>query len=185
MYESRTRYPGYDLLKEKEHWDEHTREIVCKRLGPFLPFKFLQKKEAEEILSLARHIVYDERREILDYIIHELDEKLGLPFGEDQRKLGTPDGKMLIRQGLKLLNDSARDQYDRSFSGLDKTLQVTMLRNLQQGIALPPTIWGEFPQKEFFKKLVRELVSAYYSLPAAPAPTMQISASLPYFLCLR
>jgi hypothetical protein len=47
MQENRTRYPSYDVLKEKDQWDEHTREIVIKRLGPFPKNKFLKEHEAK------------------------------------------------------------------------------------------------------------------------------------------
>ena len=28
-------YPNYDVLALQDEWDEHTRQIVKKRLGPF------------------------------------------------------------------------------------------------------------------------------------------------------
>ncbi len=165
MQENRTRYPSYNMLNEKEHWDEHTREIVLKRLGPFDKNKFLTDHEAEMILAIARHIVYDERKEILNYVVHHLDSALASPIGEDQRKTGTPPRDILIRRGLKAIDKLSEKKLGASFLEIDITEQLTLLEELDKGKAMPLSEWQKIPQKELFKKLATEIVSAYYSHP--------------------
>ncbi|HBX22157.1 MAG TPA: gluconate 2-dehydrogenase subunit 3 family protein [Desulfotomaculum sp.] len=165
MQENRTRYPGYDLLKEKDHWDDHTREIVLKRLGPFEKHKFLNQHEADLIAAIAKHILYDERKELLDYVLHHIDNKLSSPIGEDQRKVGTPDQKVLIREGLKALDKLAQKQYGAPFLEVDPQPQLLLLSALAAGKAAPMTEWQTIPQKELFKKLATQITSAYYSHP--------------------
>lgn len=165
MQENRTRYPSYDVLREREHWDEHTREIVLKRLGPFDNNKFLTDHEAEMIASIARHIIYDNRKEILAYVVHHLDSILASPVGEDQRKVGTPPRQELIREGLKAIDKLARQQYGTPFLELDEKKQLSMLEGLDHGKAMALPEWQLIPQKELFKKLATETVSAYYSHP--------------------
>ena len=162
--QERTRYPKYDVLIEKEHWDDHTREIVLKRLGPFNDYKFLNKHEAEMILAIAKHIVYDERKEILHYVVHHLDNTLASPIGEDQRKVGIPEHKTLVRQGLKDLDKFAQKQYGGSFLEINVQQQLSLLTALSKGEAMQME-WQSMSQKELFKKLTTEIVSAYYSHP--------------------
>ncbi|MDD4335508.1 MAG: gluconate 2-dehydrogenase subunit 3 family protein [Desulfotomaculaceae bacterium] len=165
MQENRTRYPGYDILKEKEHWDDHTHEIVLKRLGPFPKHKFLNDYEAKMILAIAQHIVYDNRKEILDYVLHHIDNALSSTIGEDQRKVGTPVQKVLVREGLKAIDKLAKKQYKSSYLESDVQQQLSILAALQKGKAAKMDEWQTIPQKELFKKLATQITSAYYSHP--------------------
>ena len=165
MQEKKSRYPGYDLLKEKDHWDEHTREIVLKRLGPFPKNKFLKKYEVKLISTIAKHVIYDERKEIIQYIVHHLDSTLSSPVGEGQRKIGTPEQKTLIRGGLKAIDKLAEKIYGLSFMEIDQQQQLTILIDLHTGKAAQIKDWQTIPQKELFKKLASEITSAYYSHP--------------------
>ena len=166
MQKKRTRYPGYDVLNQKEHWDDHTREIVLKRLGPFPENKFLSEYEAEMVFTIARHVVYDERKEILDYVVHHLDSSLSSPIGEDQRKVGAPEQKTLVQEGLKAIDRLAEKQYGATFLKIGTQQQFSILSDLQRGKAVPLEEWRLIPQKELFKKLATEITSAYYSHPA-------------------
>lgn len=165
MQKNRTRYPSYDILREKDHWDEHTREIVLKRLGPFPKNKFLEEQETKMISAIAQHIIYDERKEILDYIIYHLDSILSSSIGENQRKVGTPEQKILVREGLKAIEKVAKKQYGASFLEINAQEQFNILQDLDQEKAISLEAWQTTPQKELFKKLATEIVSAYYSHP--------------------
>lgn len=165
MQENRTRYPGYDILKEQDHWDDHTREIVLKRLGPFPKHRFLHQHEAEMIFAIAQHIVYDNRKEILDYVLDHIDSTLYSPIGEDQRPVGVPEQKLLVRQGLKAIDKLAQKQYHASFLEITPQQQLAILTDLDMGKAMAMDEWQSIPQKKLFKKLATQIVSAYYSHP--------------------
>jgi len=165
MQEIRTRYPGYDILKEQYHWDDHTREIVLKRLGPFPEHKFLNEYQAQMIFAIAQHVVYDNRKEILDYVLHHMDSTLSSLVGEDQRKAGTPEQKVLIREGLKAIDKLANKKYGKPFLEINIEQQLSVLTALHKGQAPPMDEWQTIPQKELFKKLATTIVSAYYSHP--------------------
>lgn len=165
MQEDRTRYPGYDILKEQDHWDDHTREIVLKRLGPFPEHRFLHQREAEMIFAIAQHIVYDDRKEILDYVLDHIDSTLFSPIGEDQRQVGEPEHKVLIRKGLKAIDKLAEKQYGASFLEIDSQQQLSLLTALETGKAMLVDEWQSISQKQLFKKLATQIVSAYYSHP--------------------
>ncbi len=160
-----THYPSYNVLDQMEQWDSHTKEIVRRRLGDFPPLAFLSEREAGYIAIIARHIIYDNRDDIISWIVRHFDEKLSSDIGENQRKVGTPPEKKLIRDGLNALDHLSQVSYKRNFADLDDEKQFAMLADLQQGKAAAIPEWSYIPQKELFKKLASEIVAAYYSHP--------------------
>ncbi|WP_066633750.1 gluconate 2-dehydrogenase subunit 3 family protein [Desulfolucanica intricata] len=165
MNEQRTRYPGYDVLKEQDEWDPHTREIVLKRLGPFPEPEFLSENEVEMIKAIAGHLVYDNREEIMAFVVHNLDQNLASDIGESERKPEQPEQKNLIRWGLRYIESLAQTEYKSKFLELDEEKQFQIIAALQTGKAPQLPEWSRVPQKELFKKLVTEVVGAYYSHP--------------------
>jgi hypothetical protein len=136
-----------------------------KRLGPFPDHRFLEKHEAQMIFAIAKHIVYDHRKEILDYVLHHMDNTLSSPIGEDQRKVDTPEQRVLVREGLKAVDEVAQKQYGASFLEIRVDQQLSILTALQKGKAVQVKAWQTIPQKELFNKLATAIASAYYSHP--------------------
>jgi hypothetical protein len=167
MKEKRTHYPAYDVLANQEEWDAHTKEIVLARLGPFPKPQFFRPGEEALVRVIAAHLVYDERQEILDFVVYHFDRSLAADRGEGQRSPNSPPAKDLVRWGLKALENLAQKQFQRKFLELDGEKQLALLASLQQGRALEIPDWQKVPQKELFKKLAGEIISAYYSHPTA------------------
>ncbi|HHX50248.1 MAG TPA: gluconate 2-dehydrogenase subunit 3 family protein [Clostridia bacterium] len=165
MNEKRTHYPGYDVLVAQDEWDAHTREIILARLGPFPKPQFFSPGEEALIRVMAMHLVYDERQEILDFVVSHLDRSLAAAIGEGQRSPEAPPAGELVRRGLKAVDNLAQKQFQTKFLELDTQKQVELLASLQQGLAPEIPDWKKVPQKELFKKLAEEIVSAYYSHP--------------------
>ncbi len=157
-------YPDYDVLALQDEWDDHTREIVNKRLGPF-QFKLLTQWERDMIKTVGQHLIYDNREEILDWIAAHVDHKLNSPLGEGQRKPKTPPQKILIRDGLKALDNWAKHSFSTSFISLEMDQQFQIISSLQFGWLEQLKDWDEGLQKDLFKKLVGLVVDAYYSHP--------------------
>lgn len=163
MNEPRTRYPGYDVLKAKDEWDPHTREIVQKRLGPFPEPEFLTAIEADLFKAIAGHLVYDNREAILAFVVHHLDQQLAADIGQDQRKPEEPEQRNLIRWGLQYIDRLALEEHQVNFLALEQEQQFQILASLQKGQAPQLPEWSRVPQKELFNKLLTESVNAYYS----------------------
>ncbi len=159
------RYPGYDVLERMDEWDSHTREIVRERLGPFPNRRILTEREWAYLSIIAGHLVYDNRADIIEWIVSHCDRKLADETGEGERKKGVPPEKFLIREGLKAMDHAAQLSYGSEFGALDINQQFQMLADLQMGKAAHIPQWSMVPQKALFNKLVSEMVSAYYSHP--------------------
>jgi len=167
MTELKSYYRGYNVMNFEEEWDSNTREIIQKRLGPFPKNRFFSSKEALQIATIAKHITYDDRDNIIAWIVYHLDDTLSSDIGEDQRKVGTPPMKKLIRDGLKAIDESSRKAYKRDFLSLEAEEQEKLLEDLSKGQMPSIPAWNNIPQKELFKKLASSIVKAFYSHPEA------------------
>lgn len=161
---SESLYPTYDVLERQEEWDDHTRAIVSKRLGPF-QLKVLSQAEQEMIRVLAQHLAYEERDEILSWVTAHIDQQLAQPYGESQRKSSTPPQKVLILAGLKALNKWAKSSFSKAFLKLDVDQQFSLISSLQLGHLAPLKDWDASLQQDLFKKLVGLVMDAYYAHP--------------------
>lgn len=161
----KTHYPSYDVMALQDEWDSNTKEIVLKRLGPFGRCNFLTKKEEELLRLLAQHIVYDDRQEIIDWIIHHIDQQLDTEIGESQRKPDVSPEKTFIREGLKAIDKVFQQNFGKNFAESETQQQFQFVANLQLGKVIGITGWSKMLQKDLFKKLAELIVSAYYSHP--------------------
>lgn len=161
----KTHYPDYDLLSQKEEWDAHTREIVLKRLGPFPRLKYLDDYEEAMIRAISQHLVYDDREEIIGWLVYHLDQQLRNEYGESQRKPETPPMPILIRQGLKAIDQVAQSLYSQEFLSIGVKEQFEILASIQLAKAYPIPEWSTVPQKDLFNKLLDIIISGYYSHP--------------------
>lgn len=160
-----THYPEYSVMDMADEWDEHTREVVEKRLGPFPKYKFIKEKEARYLAIIAEHLINDDRKEILHWIVHHIDQSLAEIIGEAQRKVNTPPEQQLIREGLLALDHVSRLSFANEFGELDKKQQFEILAALDKGKTPQIPEWSKIPPKELFNKILGLVSEAYYSHP--------------------
>lgn len=157
-------YPDYDVLAHKDEWDENTRQVVLSRLGPF-QYKLLSGWELEMVQTVAGHLTYENRPEILAWIAAHVDHELSQAQGEGQRQPEVPPQKDLVLRGLKALESWAEELYKKGFLELNVQEQLQILQSLQLGKLQVAGEWNAALQKALFKKLVGLAVDAYYSHP--------------------
>ncbi|MCK8827642.1 gluconate 2-dehydrogenase subunit 3 family protein [Natroniella acetigena] len=165
MVEGKTYYPDYDVLDSIEEWDPVTADAVLKRLGPFPALKFLTADEEQKLRVITKHLVYDHRDEIFDWVIHFIDQRLDDEKGEYQRSPDAPPEKILIREGLQAIDKLAEKLYNEDFLSLEVEEQFEILASLQVGKAASIPEWSTIPQQDLFDKLLILTVAPYYSHP--------------------
>lgn len=161
-----THYPDYDVMEAVETWDDHTREIVKKRLEPAHHLEQLSFDEEQRISAAAAALIDDDRREILDYITGCLDKVLAKRIGESERKAGTPPREILLHQGLKAMEATAQIEYGQGFATLNLIQRQTLLGRIERAEFPESGPWQDIPQKDFFAMLLSLVVESYYSHPA-------------------
>jgi|GEM_PF-450568 len=153
-----SRYPDYDVMVHAEAWDPHTRSIVQRRLDPPKRPAFLTQAEAQALRAVVCHLLYEDRDDIIGYVLSHIDDKLLSPVGEAQRKEGLPPQAELVRDGLASIDQIARERYGKAFADATVEEQFAILAELQHGakelfqkllglsveaLASHPTIWSE------------------------------------------
>lgn len=161
----KSHYPEYDVLEQREHWDDHTRKIVLARMVRERELSFLELEEAEIVRAVCARLLDDPRAEIIQYVIGHIDETLHRRRGEGQRKPGVPEEAVLVRDGLKRLNLASFLQQNLPFYRLPAADQEALIRSVSEARAEPGDVWGFFPQQAWFDKMLKLTVEAYYSHP--------------------
>lgn len=115
------RYSSYNVLDRIDRWDSHTKEVVRRRIGLFPSEKMLSVQEISCLAQIAKHIIYDDRNEIIAWIVHHVDEKLSTGIGEAQRASGIKPERQFVIDGIRALQHAARAKYQRDFTGLNES----------------------------------------------------------------
>jgi hypothetical protein len=148
-------YSEYNVMDAQDEWDDHTQSIVSSRLIREKPYTFLTMAEAEILRALCSFLVDDSRGDVLQYVLCHFDQTLSQTIGESERKAGVPKASVLLREGLRKLDQSSLTRYTNSFIQLEKTKQEKLLKELSESA----------DQQNFFKKLLNLTLEAYYSHP--------------------
>jgi len=161
-------YPAFDVLREEEHWDPHTREIVLKRTATesFLPYRFLTPHAGDTLYRLCAILLDDDRAPILAYVVHHFDSTLTSGIGEAQRQAGVPRQSELIPQGLAWLDRICGERYGGPFLSLEQAVQREVVHRLMQGDSVLTAPDADVPVGSWSDKLLSQAVAAYYSHPA-------------------
>lgn len=156
-----THYPEFDVLTEQTAWDEYTRSIVLQRLNP-PALAGLTGREAALLSTILRHLLAEDREDVLTFATSHVDQRLDNPLGEGQRHEGTPPEAELVHLGLAAIDAVAQSRHGSGFASCQAQAQFEILAALQKGQV--PELEG-FPQSEFFKKLLGMAVAACASHP--------------------
>jgi len=163
--EQKSHYPSYDVMRQQDHWDDHTQQVVQDRLSEQPAFRFLTAEEVDQLKRLTGDLVDDHRQDIIQYVVGFIDQSLSSGIGEGQRKVGVPKAEVLLRDGLKAINKSAEKKYGQNLLSLDVGDRLQLLEQLSQNGAESVPEWAGISQIEVFKKLLNWSIEAYYSHP--------------------
>lgn len=161
----KTHYPSFNVMDEKEAWDDHTQQIVTSRINVAANYQFLTEQEAEMLRSIASLLVDDSSPDAISFVVDHIDQTLFSSPGEGQRKVGVPAAPELIRQGLKAIDLTSQQIYSMSFAELNADGQKQMMEDISAAQARPAEVWNNIPQQDLFNKLMRLTVESYCSHP--------------------
>ena len=165
------RYPGYDVLKKRHtpSWNEQTRKVVDERLA-IDPEHYTFCTEAEWLTLKAvccRIVPQPGRRRVQAPLAAMIDRKLQEGVGDGYRDARLPRANEAWRRGLRALDAEASTRHGCAFHLLLDAERDALLTAVQQGDAHDPA-WGDMPPMLFFaKRLLHDIVGAYYAHPVA------------------
>ena len=163
------RYPGYDVLAKRHtpSWNEQTRRVIDQRLALPREPRFLAEAEWQTLEAVCARIVPQPKARPPVPIAAMVDAKLLENRGDGYRDHRLPPLREAWQRGLRALDDEARRAHGVGFHALDGGEQDALLRAAQDGRLADPS-WERMDCAVFFaKRLLPDVVSAYYAHPTA------------------
>jgi hypothetical protein len=163
------RYPGYDVLNKRNSvsWNDQTRAVIDRRMA-IDPDKhaFFTDAEWPTLRAICDRIVpQPPDRTHPAPVAAMVDEKMHSNGGDGYRDARLPPMREAWRRALAAIESEARARYGRAFHQISELLQDDLLKAVQEGKVNEKT-WGGLSAKLFFqKRLLHDIVSAYYAHP--------------------
>ncbi len=163
------RFPGYDVLAKRRtpSWNEQTRRVIDRRLALPREPRFLAEAEWRTLEAVCGRIVPQPHGRGPVPIAAMVDDKLFENRGDGYRDYRLPPLRDAWRRGLAALDAEARRRHGVGFDAIDKDEQDALLRAAQGG-RLVDAAWEGMDCAVFFaKRLLADIVTAYYGHPTA------------------
>ncbi len=165
------RYPGYDVLAKRSSisWNEQTRRVIDARLAvDNAEHRFFSDTEWPTMLAICGRIVpQPESRARPAPVATLVDQKLHKDERDGYRDARLPHLQEAWRRGVHAIDAEAQSRHGMRFHQLDSQQQDDLLKAVQQG-KVQSSAWGDMlPQIFFAKRLLHDVVTAYYANPVA------------------
>jgi hypothetical protein len=165
----RNLYPKADILSQREHWDDATREVVLDRVRNVPAFEHFDEHAQRTLEALCERVIpqadlpADRRVPIAPWI----DQRYGTVSPEGFQFEDMPPNKEAWDQGLAGLDQSANTLFGRNFADLDAPRQDDVLRAVRRGDP-PGEAWQKMPaQRWWIYVALRQISGVYYAHPSA------------------
>ncbi len=164
-------YPSFDVAAEDKwahDWDEKTRRLVLQRVHDVPPYRFFAPSEARLLEAIcARLLPQDDRLPSERVPIAPwIDARLHEGRGDGYRYEDMPDDREAYRRGLAALDRTAVEVRHASFLELSDEQRDALLGEIAQG-RVRVEAWEGLAVDRFVRRLMNDVISAYYAHPLA------------------
>lgn len=165
------RYPGYNVLNKRHSpsWNDQTREVIDARLAiePEL-HRFCDEAEWQALCAVCDQIIpQPPRRDPKVPIAAMIDDKLNSGKGDGYRDARLPELSEAWRKGLAAIDAEAVIEGGQPFCDLADEQQRAVLFKIQKGEVTSAAWEGLPPQLFFAKRVLHDIVAAYYAHPVS------------------
>ncbi len=165
----RDRYPGYDALSQRGHWDEATRRVVLDRVHNVPPFRHFNEHQRATLEALCARVIpqdwkaADRRVPIAPWI----DQAAGRDTLDGFRFDDMPSNAVAWDWGLDGLDQTARALFGVGFADLAEAGQDRVLEAVRAGDP-PGEVWRRLPARRWWTYVaLRQISGVYYAHPYA------------------
>jgi hypothetical protein len=145
-------------------FNDVTRGVLRRRLYASPERRFFSQEEYVVLEAVCARLIPQADRSEPIPIACWIDADLLAGKGDGYRHPDMPPQGAAWRLGLRAIDAEARERYVQSFAGLHPQSQDAVLEAAQCGDA---PAFGDLPQQEVFKMMLKAVVGVYYSHPSA------------------
>ena len=157
----RGRYPGYDVLSQVEHWDEHTREVVLDRVRKVPEIRFFDRREASTLRAFC-DVVTGQDCEPRIPVLEMVDEKLSAGRLDGFRYAEMPPDPETWRAVAAGLDECARAEGHEHFAAAPLSCRHEIVERFSKA-----ELDWELPVEKAWAVVMRMVLAAFYSHPWA------------------
>jgi hypothetical protein len=126
----RQRYPGFDVLAQRRHWDPVTAGVVLARLSAPREFRFFTLAEQGIAIALFDRLL-DQGGEDRVPVAAMVDLRLAEAQTDGWRYVDMPEDGQAWRDSLVRLDSDANDRYGSPFASCEESGQNALLQVVQ------------------------------------------------------
>ncbi len=165
----RVRYPGFDVMSQRGHWDAATRKVILDRVHNVPDFQFFTAAQVRTLQAVCDRVMPQDER--------PADQRIPIAPFIDRRCLehvtsgtryeGLPDDWDAWRLGLAGIDETSKALHGKPFAELSSHAQDDVLEQISRG-SPPGETWQQMNARRFFfKTLVHQICGIYYAHPTA------------------
>jgi len=157
------RFDGYDVLAQRNHWDEVTQGVVLRRLGPPAPLRFFTEPEGALARCLLDRLLGQDDEPRID-VLADIDSRLALEVTDGWHYADLPHDAQAWRDTLSFLDADAQDRFGAGFAVLTCEQQAALVQQVQDRIGGG---WHGLPARQVWSLWTRYGCAAFYAHPWA------------------
>jgi gluconate 2-dehydrogenase subunit 3-like protein len=157
------RFPGFDALAQRPHWDLVTAGVVLSRLGMAPGIRFFTPAEQAVATALCGQLL-DQHGQVKVPVVNMIDARLAEEQTDGWHYQDMPEDGRAWRDTLAALDSDARDRYGAGFVACPCEQQATLIQAVQD---LGADAWHGLPAKQVWSLWTRYACTAFYSHPSA------------------
>lgn len=154
-----SRFPGFDVLAQADHWDPVTAGVVLARLSLPAPLRFFTL--AEE--AVARPLL-DQQQDPRVPVLEMIDVRLTEQQTDGWHYADLPEDGPAWRQSLAAIDDDARARFVGGFAGGTGDQQAVLIQAVQD---CGDQLWHDMRADRIWSLWTRYACTAFYAHPWA------------------
>jgi hypothetical protein len=158
-----SRFAGFDVLAQRDHWDDVTAQVVLARLQPPVPLRFFTELEARAAGALFDQLL-DQRDEPRVPVLEMVDARLAAGQTDGWHFADLPHDDEAWRATLAALDDDAQRTHGRTFAECGWNDQSALLAHVAD---LGAEGWHGLRADRLWGLWTRYACTAFYSHPWA------------------
>jgi hypothetical protein len=165
----RERFPDADVLAQRGHWDDATRNVVMDRIHNVPEYRHFHGHERATLEALCDRVMPQPTRSPAHRIpvAAWIDERCASGEATGFRFADMPPHTEAWSLGLAGIDEAARALHGADFASLDGPRQDDVLNRVRGGDP-PGATWERLPARRWWVAMaLREIVGIYYAHPAA------------------